>query len=170
MRKLGNDHFIHVLGKNGEPQVDKKVLITAFHKDFKADKQSVMLTTDKQGVVGLGQLKNITRIIAEFKNSSCSFSETWMIVNSELDSWTQPTDIHIIEGETIEIPTNFDDSKPLLPSEASLAMYSGDNVLTNMFKRIKLTKVPCGKYHMLTLEGLEAGTYKLCTKMCANEF
>jgi hypothetical protein len=128
------------------------------------------MTTDRQGMIGLGELKNITEVRADFRSNECNFSETWTIINQEKDSWTQSKDIHIVEGENIEIPVNFDDSKPLLPTEASLAMFQGDNVLTNLFKRIKLAKVPCGKYHMLSLEGLEAGSYKLCTKMCANEF
>ena len=33
-----------------------------------------------------------------------------MIINSEKDSWTQATDVHIIEGENVELPVNFDDS------------------------------------------------------------
>ena len=91
-----------------------------------------------------------------------------MIVNQEKDSWTQHTDIHIVEGETIEFPVNFDDSKPLLESEVSLAMYRDGNVLQNLFKRIQLTKH--SHYHMLSLVGLEVGDYTLITKFCANEF
>ena len=60
MRKVGQEHFIHVLGKNGEPQVEKRVTIYANHKDFKGERQSYTLTTDRQGVIGLGELKNIT--------------------------------------------------------------------------------------------------------------
>jgi len=46
-----------------------------------------------------------------------------MIINQEKDSWTQSNEIHIIEGEKVEFPVNFDNSKPLLTSEASLAMF-----------------------------------------------
>jgi hypothetical protein len=40
MRKIGQEHFIHVLGKNGEPQAEKRVQIVVRHKDFKGDVKS----------------------------------------------------------------------------------------------------------------------------------
>ena len=49
-------------------------------------------------------------------------------------------------------------------------MYRNGNVLKNMYKSIELKKVPCGLYHMLKVEALEVGEYKLTTRMCANEF
>lgn len=64
-----------------------------------------------------------------------------------------------IEGEKIEIPVNFDDSKELQPHEASLALYQNNRVITNMSSRIKIEKAKCGLYHFLVLESLESGTY-----------
>ena len=38
-----------------------------------------------------------------------------------------------------------------------------------MSKRIHLQKDPSGHYHLLKLDGLEAGNYKLKTRFCSNE-
>ena len=165
---MGADYFVYVLGRNGEPEANLSVTVSAWHKDFSTEAQSITQTTDKQGRVGLGQLKDICRISANCRVNSDYLSENWMIVNQEKDSWTQHTDIHIVEGETVEFPVNFDDSKPLLEREVSLAMYRDGNVLQNLFKRIQLTKH--SHYHMLSLVGLEVGEYTLITKFCANEF
>ena len=106
-------------------------------------------------MVGLGVLKDITRVSASLKNNNETVSEVWMIVNQEKDSWTQATDIHIIEGENLEFPVNFDDSKEILPSEISLVMSRDNNVLQNLFSRIKIDKATCGKYSLLSITGLE---------------
>jgi hypothetical protein len=70
----------------------------------------------------------------------------------------------------MEIPVNFDDSKPFSPDEASLGLYRNDTIIQNMFERIQLQKDECGHFHMLSLAGLEAGKYILKTRFCSNEF
>jgi hypothetical protein len=169
LRKVGPDYFVYVLGRNGEPQVKADVSITSHHKDF-SDSHSTYLKTDKLGKVGLGNLKDITSISANIKNGGKDINETWTILNQNKDSWTSATDFHIIEGESIELPVNFDDSKKLSPSEVSLGHYRNSNIIQNLFNRIELTKASCGHYHILKLEGLEEGEYKLETKFCSNEY
>jgi hypothetical protein len=92
-----------------------------------------------------------------------------MISTNHIDTWTQSEDIHIIQGENVEIPVNFDDSKELQRYQASLKMAKEGNILKNFFDRIKLVKAACGMYHVLNLVGLEVGEYRLCLKMSAGQ-
>ena len=169
LRKIGGDYFIYVLGRNGEPQVKTDINVNAFHKDFDNGNHT-NLKTDKEGKVGLGSLKDIKNITANCTNGGQSINEKWTILNQNKDTWTGASDIHIIEGESISLPVNFDDSKGLLPSEVSLGHYRNSNIIQDMFSRVVLTKAPCSHYHMLSLEGLEEGEYVLETKFNANEF
>jgi len=99
-----------------------------------------------------------------------TFNETWHIINQEKDSWTQAKELNIIEGETVQIPVNFDNSKPFSKAEASLVLNRNNTIIQNMFKRINLIQDPSKHYHILQLEDLEVGEYTLKTKFCSNEF
>ena len=151
------------MGRNGEPQANAQIRVTVKHKDYPG--RSEELTADKHGRVGLGPLDDVERVTARFSD----FEETWTISGSHVDTWTQADDIHIIEGENIEIPVNYDDSKPLQRHQASLRMTREGTILKNMFDRIKLTKAQCGLYHLLHLEGLEVGEYCLNLRICAGQ-
>jgi len=84
----------------------------------------------KDGVLKLGKLKNIYKIEV---NGHGSFQ----ILHDEM-LWNQNDDIHIIHGESVEIPINFDPSGDLKPYHVSLKMHDQDSVLRNMFSSIKL--------------------------------
>lgn len=120
--------------------------------------------TDRLGRVALGTLIEIAKVVAHYSG----ISETWMINCQEQDSWTLAKHANLVEGEVFEMPVNFDDSKPLQHYEASLGLYRYGNIISDMFKRIELEKR--SHYHMLKLQGLEVGEYRLTLKMCANEF
>lgn len=85
------------------------------------------LVTDKKGRVGLGTLANINRIKVTFDRKNCN--ETWNIINQERDSWTQSNELNIIEGELVQIPVNFDDSKPFSKAEASLVLNRNNTII-----------------------------------------
>lgn len=78
------------------------------------------MTTDKQGKVLLGHLNDVKYIqaVANGKNTS----ECWNVDSITLNKWTQPLEYHIIEGESIQFPVNFDSSKELESHQASLVM------------------------------------------------
>jgi len=42
-------------------------------------------------------------------------------------------------------------------------------ILKNLFSRIKVVKAPSEMYHLLQLEGLEAGDYELYLNICAGQ-
>ena len=73
------------------------------HKDFKST-QNESLNLDKQGKVCLGTLKDIISVKARYNTTS----EYWKIDSNDIDTWTQSSEMHIIEGETIEIPVNIE--------------------------------------------------------------
>jgi len=70
--------------------------------------------------------------------------------------------IQMIEGENLELPVSYDDSQALERYQASLKMSRDGNVLKNLFDKIQLEKSDKGgPYHLLKLDGLEAGEYQL---------
>ena len=77
--------------------------------------------------------------------------------------------MHIIEGETIQIPVNITKGHKIERHEASLKMSREGMVLKNLFERIKIDTVLSGMYHLLNLEGLEAGDYELNLNLSASQ-
>jgi len=67
--------------------------------------------TDNEGKVCIGELNEVDFVIASL--TSAGISESWNISNNHIDKWTQPTQIEIIEGETVTIPVNYNESTPL---------------------------------------------------------
>jgi hypothetical protein len=65
LRKVGQEYFVFVLGRNGEPQRNQTLEVRAWHKDAQGEAHTRSGTTDKQGKIGLGQLKDITKVQAE---------------------------------------------------------------------------------------------------------
>jgi hypothetical protein len=65
MRKQGSDHFVYVLGKNGEPRPEMNVNFTIIHKLFNPSQEGtrdMVLTTDKEGKIKLGHLKKVIAV------------------------------------------------------------------------------------------------------------
>ena len=106
MRKIGKNYFVYCLGRNGEPQTNGTVNLSIKHKDKATVKESLDL--DKNGRVGLGELKDIEFVSAQI-DAQYNIQETWYINQVDGDQWTIPEEMNIIEGESIEIPVNFED-------------------------------------------------------------
>lgn len=68
MRKQGKDHFVYVLGKNGEPRADVGLSVDIMHRYFNSNggaaihQGSIQLTTDREGKVKLGHLKKVAGV------------------------------------------------------------------------------------------------------------
>jgi len=82
-----------------------------------------------------------------------------MLDQDRHDKWTQPSDIHIIEGEDIELPINFPKGETLKCHQAGLKMMRDNKLIKNLFSRIQITEKP--NYQVLSLKGLESGNYDL---------
>ena len=65
MRKEGKEYNVYVLGKNGEPRSEINLQVGLMHK-WNASRSShqseIVLTTDKEGRIKLGQLKKIIAV------------------------------------------------------------------------------------------------------------
>lgn len=127
------------------------------------------METDRDGKVKLGELKDVAYVSAAARVGDDSIKDSWFVAKQEADQWTQSDDIHIIEGENIEIPINFDDSKPLGVYEASLLMSRDKQILENLFTRIQIVKAESGMYHLLKIQDLEVGDYVLKLNTWVNQ-
>jgi hypothetical protein len=160
---------VYLLGRNGEPQARATVEIAVKHKDIERAEERD-LETDRDGKVKLGELKEVSYVAATATvGNGERISDSWFIAGQEADKWTQADDIHIIEGEHIELPINFDDSKPLAVYEASLLMSRDKQILENLFTRIQIVKAESGMYHLLKIQDLEVGDYVLKLNTWANQ-
>ena len=65
------------------------------------------LTLDKMGRVKLGPLKGMETLWAQVRLNGVTFKETWRLMN-ETDLWTQPEEINIVAGESVEVPINYE--------------------------------------------------------------
>lgn len=102
LRRIDKQYYIYQLGRNGEPQTQGAIAVKVSHKDFEAASQVLQL--DKWGKVGLGRLENVEKVAAMTREGQSA--ETWMISSNHIDNWTQSEEIHIVEGEKVEIPVN----------------------------------------------------------------
>ena len=95
--------------------------------------------------------------------------EVWMINHEKEDKWTLPEEIHIIQGESIEVPINWNHESDIKPHQASLLMSRDGNILNNMFKRIRVIESAGKIYKLIRLDGLEVGEYELHLRLNANQ-
>lgn len=84
-----------------------------------------------------------------------------MIGGYKEDRWTIAQDIHMVEGECLELPVNYVSNEPLKKHMASLLQYRESSYLYDLFDKIRIVPSPSGTYGVLRLEGLEVGEYKL---------
>ena len=121
------------------------------------------MTLDKQGKVKLGPLKNVESVQSCLVNSNGGEErhEVWMINQEKEDKWTLPDSIHIIQGESVEVPINWNHQLDIKPHQASLLMSREGVILNNMFMRIKLIDSAGKAYKLIRLDGLEVGDYEL---------
>ena len=91
-------YVLDVLGKNGEPKVDRPIRIELFHSDF-ADSITTTLKTDAQGRITLGPLPGITRIKASGMPQG---DGSWTLLPDRRT--TLPARLHGVEGEVLTLP------------------------------------------------------------------
>ena len=182
MRKQGKDHFVYVLGKNGEPRQDVNLGVEVMHKLFNPSEGNsvgqITLTTDKEGKVKLGPLK---KVIAVAINARLfNINHTWFIGNQSgkdgsNNLLTYPSKVDVIEGESLEFPVvnlskkqrkNISMIKLWSPQGASAHMSTGTSiVLEDLFDKIEI--IPGGEtrdYSIIKIPNLQEGTYKLKIK------
>ena len=158
LRKIGDEYFLYLLGRNGEGCEGKKVKLLL---RYPGGNIKTELTSDSEGKVGLGKLPLVTDISATYKDEHLhgARSEAWSIKTHNFDQWTQADDYHITQEEgQVSIPIN---QATLAKHEVSLRKKIDGKTLANLYDKIKIVPVASGKYYELQLTGLDVGEYVL---------
>ncbi len=139
----GDDHVVHVLGKNGEPAAGRPVQFDFKHRYFREPAHAVLQTDDK-GLIRLGPLDGIDRVTARGPGE---VSRTWPI---PADRSQMPQVLHGRAGETLQLPYAEDEIKGLTLLEIRMTTFAAD--------RTDALSVGNG---FLQMEGLQPGDYAL---------
>ncbi|CAO3614855.1 unnamed protein product [Cunninghamella blakesleeana] len=96
LRKINNDYYFNIIGKNGEPLQKRSVEIMFHHKMLQGT-IDITMQTDNNGVINLGSLKNVYLIYIQnpFKQ--------WSIDENQINA-SLPTTIHEDANTEIKLP------------------------------------------------------------------
>ena len=140
------NYLIHYLGKNGEPKINHSIGLNLEHafQTHVNNNNRILLETNSEGSIDLGQLKDVKNIKLENEN-----------INLEQNpKYSYNKSINILEGEEINIPF-----KSLEKNKIYLTNSIDKENLTNLVK-IKITDEK-NKLANLTLPKLTKGDYDL---------
>lgn len=135
LRKIGDDYFLNLLGRNGEGCAGKKIKLTLTYPGGVINTE---LTSDQEGKVGLGKLHLVTDISATYRDEHLhgARSEAWSIKTLNIDQWTPADDYHITQDEgNVSIPIN---QSTLQKHEVSLKKMIDGKVLANLYDKISI--------------------------------
>lgn len=140
--------FVEVLGKSGEPLIDRAVSLAFQHRDFDRFVQ-VSLKTDEEGRIALGELDGI-----ELVNFRAGGMHTRHWPLKEARNFV-PSVLHAAAGEAVQIPLHLSDGK-LGPED--LAIFEargpdGEALLRNAFDRARYDD------GLVVIEDLAPGDY-----------
>lgn len=141
---------VALLGRTGEPKVNQPVIITLKHKDFR-EAQHMTLSTDRHGVINLGELPDIAWIAAK---TTAGASTTWEIG----ENWyTPPKRLVVHSGETAYL-AYMGNAKQAEREEFALFEVRGDNVVADCFSHLAL------EHGFLQIRNMPPGEYELILK------
>ncbi len=144
-------YHLEVLGKTGEPRVRRPVQLQLKHRDFR-DLIELVLRTDDDGRVTLGQLPQITSLTATLTDGAPAAS--W---NLDTNHFSYHTVLHAAAGEPIEIPYVGEATK--VASDAfSLLEVRGETLVEDFLECLSLD------HQTLRVTDLPAGDYELRIK------
>ena len=94
LRKIGEEFFLYLLGRNGEGCAGKQVKLTL---KYPGGEIKTELMSDSEGKVGLRKLPLVTDLSASYSDEHLhgARSEAWSIKSLNIDQWTQADDYHI---------------------------------------------------------------------------
>jgi len=159
LRKEGPNHFLYVLGKNGEPKSAISVEVSI--RDYKYENVISMSTshlqTNKEGRVGLGEIKHDCHISVSVP--LFGLSEQFSVRQSkQLMNYVEQLDT--IENEEIVFPVLF---KELSPKKLMLIKVDkNQNVLEDMFRSVEFETV--SNFNRIHIKNLSVGHYQLILK------
>ncbi len=150
LSRADGEYLLEVLGKTGERLSGRPVNLVFKHRDFK-DEVHQTLQTDADGVVDLGELKDIVHFSAKLPNGQAG---VWYLVR---ERHSYPASVHGKAGEAIQIPYMGTASKALR-SEFSFLEQRAGTYVADRFESLGI------KDGFLTLGNLPAGDYELYMK------
>jgi hypothetical protein len=149
LARFGPDYVIEILGRTGEPKMDRPVRLALKHRDFK-EPVHVNLKSDAKGRIALGPLADIAMITVTGPEET-------------VHSWWLPTDhhtysqiVHAKAGEPLTLPW-LGGAQPT-HDEAALFEMRGDVIRADKFDALAV------KDGRLELRGLAAGDFDLWLK------
>ena len=150
LRHVGGNYFLDLLGKTGEPKVDRPVNVVLKHREF-TEAVHVSLQTDKAGTVALGALGGIARVSATGPEGT---TQNWNILR---DLASFPDALHGREGEALAVPYMGSEKQPAA-SALSLLEKRGGTFVADRFASLSI------KDGLLVLSNLPRGDYDLLIK------
>jgi hypothetical protein len=162
LARTESGYFLELLGKNGEPLIDRQVVFSFHHKRFKND-VPLALRTDARGRVALGSLEQIESFSAQTGSGG---PQRWWL-NEFARSHDDP--IHAVANTPFEIPLN----RWLEPGHFALLEVRNNIYTAEATNRIVLLPmgpyiegkdgkpVPGVKLPFIPVTGLPPGDYKL---------
>ena len=159
LKKDEGVHYIHLLGKNGEPKPRVKVSVHFKHQRYTNRNVSVTLTSDKEGRVKLGILKDIETVEAHVELFGCR--QQWLL--SKPFRVTYPATLDVLEGEIYEFPIT---SKAITRKNISLIKKrrSDDFILEDCFDKLEFIPQSEKSFNLIRVKNLPVGEYDLVLK------
>ncbi len=117
IKKENNEYSALLLGRSGEPVVDKAINLEIKHRDFRRS-LSLSLQTNEKGIISLGNLEEIEWI--NLTNSSGTQKKFYPVKNAH----TTPSEIVSKAGSIIVVPFMGNED---LPAESQFSLYELKN-------------------------------------------
>jgi len=139
---------LEVRGRNGEPLPSRPISFQFYHQDF-TQILSLLLRTDEKGLVSLGQLPGIARVLA----SGTDIVPVSLLPGSNSSSIGLPTHFHLSANEEIRLPLS--EEQVLDRSRISLIETRESLSLRDHFDKLAIEN------GQLVVRGLPAGDFLL---------
>jgi hypothetical protein len=142
-------HVVELLGRSGEPKVDRAVRFSIKHRDFRRP-VNVTLQTDERGRIVLGRLADIATVTATGPEGT---AHTWNLLD---DAHTYHHEVHGIAGQSISLP--FMGGPKPARNELSLLELRGETFVADRFQAVSIQN------GLLQIGNLPRGDYDLLLK------
>lgn len=151
-----SDYELYVLGKNGEPIPNTAVSFSIRAKSLR-HATNVCGTTNEQGLIKVGKLKDVIEITATLSQSAgkSNISRTWKIPARNVMQY--PKFIDVLEDEVIELPVARECANEML----FLRGVDKELTLYNVSDKVKVTSDKNLLYSVATIRDLKMGIYLL---------
>ncbi|MCB1061421.1 MAG: hypothetical protein KDN20_00710 [Verrucomicrobiae bacterium] len=150
LSRIGGSWILEVLGKTGEPIIDRAVQVSVKHRDF-TNPLHFSLKTNQQGRVALSTLLGHERVEV---NGEGLPSRSWDLSSFDGGNYL-PASVNAAAGEVIQIPVTLDHDGPLAPSDFVLLETRADGFVADAFGNAEM------RDGLLQISGLAPGDYEL---------